>query len=175
MFHHSWILKCKPLWGRAWASWYPSIADLMFCHDTHTVDNSRICPCLLFHEHGNLWQTLCSYFSGQRSYYGYTHAWTKVHNEVMSWISGSYGCHYVWPLPEVNSTTVGDLSVCSLPLHVMVCSCHACVNLSRFTPGFFHTDAVLLQVAFRRPWAGHGTSLCQRRTFWNIYMRSLRA
>ena len=45
----SWILKCKPLWGRAWASWYPSIADLMFCHDTHAVDNSRICPCLMFH------------------------------------------------------------------------------------------------------------------------------
>jgi len=28
------------------------IADLMFCHGTQIMDNSRICYCLLFHEHG---------------------------------------------------------------------------------------------------------------------------
>ena len=28
------------------------IADLMFCHGTQTIDNSRICHCPLFHEHG---------------------------------------------------------------------------------------------------------------------------
>ena len=27
------------------------IADLMFCHGTQTMDNSRICHCLLFDEH----------------------------------------------------------------------------------------------------------------------------
>ena len=29
-------------------------------------------------------KTLCSHFSSQGSYYSYTHAWTKFHNEVMS-------------------------------------------------------------------------------------------
>ena len=29
-----------------------AFADLMFCHGTQTMDNSRICHCLLFHEHG---------------------------------------------------------------------------------------------------------------------------
>ena len=28
------------------------IADLMFCHGTQTMHNSRVCHCLLFHEHG---------------------------------------------------------------------------------------------------------------------------
>ena len=41
-------------------------------------------------------KTLCSHFSSQGSYYGYTHAWTKFHNEVMSWTSGAYECHYAW-------------------------------------------------------------------------------
>ena len=39
-------------------------------------------------------KTSCSHFTSQGSYYGYTHAWTKLHNEVMSWMSvimhGSY-------------------------------------------------------------------------------------
>ena len=53
----------------------------------------------------------------------YTHAWTKLHNKVMSWISGAYECHYAWPLPEANTTTVHDLTILSvsrLPLSVMV-------------------------------------------------------
>ena len=76
-------------------------------------------------------KTLCSHFSSQGSYYGYTYTWTKL---VMSWISGAYECHYAWPLHEANSTTVRDLtvpSVSSLPLSVMVHSCHVCINLSR--------------------------------------------
>ena len=28
------------------------IVDLMFCHGTQIMNNSRICCCLLFHEHG---------------------------------------------------------------------------------------------------------------------------
>ena len=51
-------------------------------------------------------KTLCSHFSGQGSYYGYTHAWTKLRNDRRLWVS-----HYAWPLPEVNSTTVRDLMV----------------------------------------------------------------
>ena len=45
--------------GWAWVS--------CFCHGTQTMDNSRICHCLLFHEHGK--QTLCSHFFGQGTYY----------------------------------------------------------------------------------------------------------
>jgi len=37
------------------------------------------------------------YFSAQGSCYAYTHAWTKLHNEVMSWVSGAYECHYARP------------------------------------------------------------------------------
>ena len=29
-------------------------------------------------------KTSCSHFFGQVSYYGYTHAWTKLYNEVTS-------------------------------------------------------------------------------------------
>ena len=47
--------------------------------------------CLLFHV-SVVSKTSCIHFSGQGSHYGYTHAWTKLHNEVMSWISGSYRC-----------------------------------------------------------------------------------
>ena len=28
------------------------IADLMFCHGTQIMDNSKICHCRLFHDHG---------------------------------------------------------------------------------------------------------------------------
>ena len=38
-------------WGAS-LSEHACIADLMFCHGTQTMDNSRICHCLLFHEHG---------------------------------------------------------------------------------------------------------------------------
>ena len=58
-----------------------------------------------------------------RKLYSYTHSWTKLHNEVMSWIFGAYECHYAWPLPEANLTTVRGLtisSVSNLSLSVMV-------------------------------------------------------
>ena len=70
-------------------------------------------------------KTLCSHFACQGSYSA-THtkgAWTKLHNKVMSWISGTYECQYAWPLPEADAATVRDLtvpSVSSLPLSVMV-------------------------------------------------------
>ena len=93
------------------------------CHGTQSTDNSRICHCLLFHEHGK--ENFMQRFHLSRKLLRYTHAWTKLHNKVMSWISGAYECHYAWPLPEANATTVRDLavlSVSSLPLSVMVCS-----------------------------------------------------
>ena len=53
----------------------------------------------------------------------------------MSWISRTYEC---WLCMAYQKRTQ-LLSVSSLPLSVMMCSCHACVNLSRlrssgFTP-----------------------------------------
>ena len=42
-----------------------------------------------------------------------------------------YECHYAWPLPEANATTVRDLtvpSVSSLPLSIMVRS-HAFISV----------------------------------------------
>ena len=55
--------------------------------------------------------TLCSHFFGQWSNWGgYTHAFTKLHSEVMSWISCAYECRSVcMDLPEPNSITVHDL------------------------------------------------------------------
>ena len=35
-------------------------------------------------------KTSCSHFSSQGSYYGYTHAWTKLYNEVTSCIIDSH-------------------------------------------------------------------------------------
>ena len=58
------------------------IADLMFCHGTQIMDNSRICHCLLFHEHGK--QNFVQPFRLSRKLLRYTHAWTKLHNEVVS-------------------------------------------------------------------------------------------
>ena len=65
--------------------------------------------------------TLCSHFSSQGSYYDYTHAWTKLHTEVMSWI----WCLWVslcmaltWS--ELNYCAWFVPSVSSLPLSVMV-------------------------------------------------------
>jgi len=37
------------------------IADVMFCYGTQTMDNSRTCHCLLFHEHGKQ-KILCAYW-----------------------------------------------------------------------------------------------------------------
>ena len=88
----------------------------MFYHGTQTMDKSRIWCSM-----SKISKTLCSHFSGQGSYYSYTHTWTKLHNEVMSWIFGAYECHYAWPLPEANSTTVCDLTV---PYHLWTaCPC----------------------------------------------------
>ena len=79
-------------------------------------------------------KTLCSHFSSQVSYYGYTQAWTKLHNKVMSWISGAYECHYAWSLPEVNWTQL----LCMIWWHRLWAACPClswstvvvCVNLS---------------------------------------------
>ena len=106
--------------GRAWASircWFNVLS-------WHT--NLGICHCLLFHEYSkqNFVQPQVQSPVKEASI-RYTRAWTKLHNKVMSLISGAYECHYAWLLPEVNSITVRDLtihSVSSLPSSVTVCS-----------------------------------------------------
>ena len=68
----------------------------MFCHSgTQTMDNSRICHCLLFHEHGK--QNFVQPLLWSRKLLRYTHTWTKLHNEVMSWMSCTYVCHLPGP------------------------------------------------------------------------------
>ena len=95
--------------GRAWASMHCCCNIL----SRHTImGNSRSCHCLLFYEHGK--QNFMQQFHLSRKLLRYTHAWTKLHNNVMSWISGAYECRYAWPLPEVNATTVCDITVPSL-------------------------------------------------------------
>ena len=118
------------------------IADLMFCNGTQTMG---FCHCCSINMVG---KTSCSHFSSEGSYYGYTHTWTKLHNEVMSWISGPYEHHWSELNYTVPDLTVPSLS--SLPLSVMVCSCHSCVNLSHHCSKFFHADIALWQVALHR-------------------------
>ena len=71
------------------------------------MDNSRVCHCLLFHEHGK--QNFVQPFCLSTKLLCYTHAWTKLHNEVMSWISGAIYTSKVslWhrPLPSIFAHT----------------------------------------------------------------------
>ena len=61
--------------------------------------------------------TSCSNFFGQWSYWSYTHAFTKLHTEVMSWISCAYECQLCMDL--LNTV-----------LHDLYCPWAACPCLS---------------------------------------------
>ena len=74
------------------------------------------------------------------------------YTEVISWDSRAYGCHYAWTYLKRTQL----LSVSSLPLSVMVCSCHACVNLSRLrSSGFTSTLHSRCSPSPTRQQAGH--------------------
>ena len=79
------------------------------------MDNSRICHCLLFHEHGK--QNFVQPFRLSRKLLHYTHAWTKLHNEVMSWISGTVYMSVIMhgPYRERNYCAWFDGTVCEQP------------------------------------------------------------
>ena len=77
------------------------------------MDNSRICHCLLFHEHGK--QNFVQPFLWSRKLL------RALHNEVMSWIFGTYECHYAWTLPKANATTVDNLTVTICEQPALVC------------------------------------------------------
>ena len=70
-------------------------------------------------------------------------------------------------LPEVNSTIVHDLtlSVSSLPLSVMVRSCHVYINLNRLCSGLPSRQCYALAVALHQCNSGlgilHGTKLSE--------------
>ena len=93
----------------------------------------------------------CSHFSSQRSYYDFTYPWSKFHNEVMSWIAGAFECHYMHG-PYMKQTQL----LCVIWLYCLWAAC-PCLSWSAvamhaltwvvFTPGFFHTDGALWQVA----------------------------
>ena len=94
--------------------------DLMFCHGTQTTDNSRICHCLLFDEHDKH-NFVQPFLQSRKLLRLYTHALTKLHTEVMSWI----WCLWVslcmaltWS--ELNYCAWFVPSVSSLRLSVMV-------------------------------------------------------
>ena len=117
---HKLLVRWFIIGGQAWASthcWF----NVLSC--TQTMDNSRIRHCLLFHEHGK--QKLhASIFPVNEATIYATHTlglnFTNCH-DLNLW----HLCHYLWSLPEANSTTVRDLtvpSVRSLSSSVMICS-----------------------------------------------------
>ena len=75
------------------------IADIMFCHGTQTMDSSRICLCLLFHEQGKQ-NSVQPFLRSWKLLWLHTRLDYILHNEVMSVI-----------MPEAVSTTVPDLTV----------------------------------------------------------------
>ena len=99
----------------------------------------------------------CSHFSGQGSYYGYTQTWTKLHTEVMNWISGaSYEC---WLCMALTSSNLNDTVHNSYRLWV-ACPCLSWSTVGMrvltwvvFTPSFFYADAAFWQYSR----AGHET------------------
>ena len=56
-------------------------------------------------------KTSCSHFVCQGSYYDTHTLGLNFTNKFMSWISGAYECHYAWPLPEANATTVVNINI----------------------------------------------------------------
>ena len=106
--------------GRAWASihcWFNVLSR---------YTNLGICHCLLFHEHGkqNFVQPQVQSLVKEVTIH-YTPAWTKLYNEVMSWISGTNECHYAWPLLETNQSTVCDLTIHSVSSHPSSVTVHS--------------------------------------------------
>ena len=93
--------------------------------------------------------TNCSHFSSQGSYYGYTQTWTKLHTEVMNWISGAnYECRLCMAL------TSSDLNYTVRNLYRLWVAC-PCPSRSAvamraltwvvFTLSFFHADSAFWQ------------------------------
>ena len=81
-----------------------------------TIDNSRICHCLLFHECGK--QNFVQPFLRSWKLIRYTHAWTKLHNVVMTWLNlwrlwVSLCMNLTWR--ELNYCAWFDGTICEQP------------------------------------------------------------
>ena len=87
---------------------------------------------------------------------------------MKSWaesLHGAYECHYAWLLPEANSTTVRNLtvpSVSSLPLSVMVRSCHGCIHMSCLRSRLLSCWHCTLALAHVQIWNVHVPSVSVR-------------
>ena len=112
----------------------------------------RICHLLMFHERRKQY-FVQPFFRSMKL----LRLHTRLHTQVMSWISRACECRLCMDLPEANSTTSDlSLSVSSLHLSVKACSCHACVNLSCLCClCSLHGDAALWQWSFTDATAGH--------------------
>ena len=91
-----------------------------------------------------------------------THAWTKLYDEIMSWISGVYECrsHHAWlALREANSTTA----------HI----CTACKNVGVTDPTFhsYQTTCILhtLRIVLITEW------LPWRQSLWEVWKINCKA
>ena len=96
-----------------------------------------------------------------------THTWTKLHTEVLSWIS-SLCDDYAWTFPEANSTTVCDLYHLWAARPCLSWSAVAlCVfNMSCLHSGLLYADAAL---AFSRSvslWLDSEGSIVLEHKFW---------
>ena len=115
------------------------------CHGTQAMDNNRICHRLLtFHERGKQY-FMQPFLQSMKLLRLSLNFILKLWAEFLALMN----VDYAWTYLKANSTTVRDLyclwAAC-LPLSVIVRSCHACINLSRFrSSGFLHTDAALWQ------------------------------
>ena len=78
--------------------------------------------------------TNCSHLFRHESYFSYTHFWTKLYTEVVSWISGAL----CMALTQLQCTIC---TVCEyrLPLSVIVRSCHVCITSSLLRVSFMQT------------------------------------
>jgi len=82
-----------------------------------------------------------------------TVAWTKLHTQIMSWVSGLYECHLCTaPVKRLQPPSITYTVVSSLLLKVRSwykpqVSCHTCFNFSRlcFRSSTLHSGCSLHQ------------------------------
>ena len=101
----------------------------------------------------------CSDFSGQGSFYGYTHT-CKLHTEVMSWISAAYEYVSIMHGPYLKRTQLLCIMCTVCDQAALVChGPHVCVNLSCLYCGFLSCmqSGCSLAVALHQQQDGHET------------------
>ena len=150
------------------------IADLMFCHSTQTMENSRFCHCLLFLEHGK--QNFVQPFLQSRKLLQ-LHT-LRLNFTMKSWAESLALLSVIIHGPYMKQTQLLGVGW----LHHLWAA-YPCLSWSTvamraltwviFTPGFFHTDTALWQVALHWPRTGDGMTV----NLWgySIFMKCLNA